>query len=47
MKERVRQRIALALKCTPAEVPEDEKELAMALRNKREKLKAQKGVKHG
>ena len=47
MKERVKQRIALALKCKVNEVPEDPQGLKVALENRRKVLKAEKVKKHG
>ena len=47
MESRMKQRIAIALKCKPSEVPENQAELKAALDNRRTELKAQKAVKHG
>lgn len=47
MDNRVRQRIAFALKCEPSEVPENPQKLKEALNKQREKLKKAKEAKHG
>ncbi len=47
MDERVKQRIALALKCKPSEVPDDPMKLKDALDSRRAKLKKAKEAKHG
>jgi len=47
MDERIKQRIAYALKCEPSEVPETQEGLRAALDNRRSELRAKKGVKDG
>ena len=47
MDERVRQRIAFALKCKPSEVPDNHEELKAALDKRIAALRVAKGVKHG
>lgn len=45
MDERIKARVAFALKCKKEDVPEDPKKLAEALSERRKKLKADKEAK--
>jgi len=47
MDNRVKQRVAYALKCKPSEVPEDTEGLKKALDKRRADLKKAKEAKHG
>ncbi len=47
MDDRIKQRVAFALKCKPEEVPEDHQELKAALDNRIAALRVAKAVKHG
>ena len=47
MESRVKQRVAMALRCKPSEVPDNPQELKDALNKQREKLKKEKEAKHG
>ncbi len=47
MDDRVKQRIAFALKCKPEEVPDNPEELKIALDKRIAVLRVAKGVKYG
>lgn len=47
MDNRMKQRIAFALKCKPSEVPDNPEKIKEALDKRRDKMKKDKEAKHG